>query len=331
MTAVVNTETGEVLDTETAERRASYICTDLDFAASSFETAMGRMREAIHKRDDIALGYRSPGDYLSDRFGGRLARLGVDLRREVVRELSEAGLSTRAIGPVVGVSKDTVHRDLAGVSSETPAPQTPEPAAGGEADDVWRCPKCNGVDSAEHDDAEDCHCGCGPETGCDEARVPASRPPVTGIDGKSYPAPAPTPSPHEIAEAVREFPDLAHYAEQGRNRDVLRLAAALRSYDDAERHTRLAALRATVAAEKRGPIQLPDATPPADRLTKVIGAYTSGNSIASGTTLDDLLAQAGHLDHLERDLAADTLTSAIDYATRLLQALSAPTALRRIK
>lgn len=34
---------------------------------------------------------------------------------------SAAGMSTRAIAPVVGVSKDTVHRDLSPVSDETPA------------------------------------------------------------------------------------------------------------------------------------------------------------------------------------------------------------------
>lgn len=108
---VVNVVAGELLDVEAAERRASFICTDLDAAAAGFEAAMASMRLAITARDDVALGYRSPGDYISDRFGGRLARLGVDLRREVVRELTAAGLSTRAIAPVVGVSQKTVVKD----------------------------------------------------------------------------------------------------------------------------------------------------------------------------------------------------------------------------
>lgn len=42
--------------------------------------------------------------------------------------LANEGMSTQAIAPIVGASKDTVHRDLiAGVSNETPAPE-PEPA-----------------------------------------------------------------------------------------------------------------------------------------------------------------------------------------------------------
>jgi hypothetical protein len=47
-----------------------------------------------------------------DRFGEALARLGIDPRREVVKELTELGLSTRAIAPIVGVDQSTVVRDL---------------------------------------------------------------------------------------------------------------------------------------------------------------------------------------------------------------------------
>lgn len=116
---LVNHETGEILDAEQAERRATQIGLALDGAADRFEAAMEKMRAAIKDRDDLALGYRSPGDYLSERFGGKLARLGVDLRREVVRELTEAGLSTRAIAPVVDVSPRQVVSDqrAAGVKS----------------------------------------------------------------------------------------------------------------------------------------------------------------------------------------------------------------------
>lgn len=179
MTELVNTETGEILDVEAAERRASFICTDLDFAATSFETAMGRMREAIADRDDIALGYRSPGDYLSERFGGRLARLGVDLRREVVRELTEAGLSTRAIAPVVGVSNYTVHADQKAAPVRDLTPQTPEPASAGEADaGSGQTPEGEGHGEAATASVVD----------------PSPRPPVTGIDGKTYKAPEPKPA-----------------------------------------------------------------------------------------------------------------------------------------
>lgn len=81
------------------------------------------IRQAIEMRDDVALGYRSVSDYVADRFGGALTNLGIEVRREVVRELTSAGMSTRAIAPVLGVSNFTVHEDrTAGVRSLTPAP-----------------------------------------------------------------------------------------------------------------------------------------------------------------------------------------------------------------
>lgn len=67
---------------------------------------------------------------------------------------TEAGLSTRAIAPVVGVSNFTVHADQAAVRDLTPeAPETPQ----------------------------------GEPVGMD----PSPRPPVTGIDGKTYTSPPP--------------------------------------------------------------------------------------------------------------------------------------------
>lgn len=55
--------------------------------------------------------------------------------RELVSELSEAGMSTRAIAPIVGAGNKTVARDIAAVSVDTPAPgsedepvEAPQPA-----------------------------------------------------------------------------------------------------------------------------------------------------------------------------------------------------------
>ena len=39
-----------------------------------------------------------------------------------MQELTDAGMSTRAIGSALGVGDKTVHRDLAGVSGDTPEP-----------------------------------------------------------------------------------------------------------------------------------------------------------------------------------------------------------------
>jgi len=166
----VDITTGEIVefDRAAAERRAERIRLRLDTIADNYVTVMPMIREAIEKRDDLALGYRSPGDYVQDRFGGALQRLDLAVRRAVVHELTEAGLSTRAIAPVVGVSKDTVHRD-AGVSYETPGTrvpaQTPTPAAGVDVEPSQKSYVC-----------EEAH-----------NRTTA----VTGIDGKTYPKPEP--------------------------------------------------------------------------------------------------------------------------------------------
>lgn len=120
---VIDQHTGEVIefDKAAAERRAERITLRLDAIADNYRAVLPMIREAIAKRDDLALGYRSPGDYVSDRFGQSLAGLGIEVRRQVVRELTEAGMSTRAIAPVVGVSQKTVDRDVrAGESPDSP-------------------------------------------------------------------------------------------------------------------------------------------------------------------------------------------------------------------
>jgi hypothetical protein len=181
---LANTETGELVefDRAAAERRAERIRLRLDAIADNYATVMPMIREAIEKRDDLALGYRSPGEYVSDRFGGALTRLGVEVRREVVRELTEAGMTTRAIAPVVGVSNKTVSLDQrAPVTPVTP--QTPVPAPEGEAEaDAGITPRGEAVPSS-----------VAPPEDKGAPEPPAPRPAVTGIDGKTYTRPEPKP------------------------------------------------------------------------------------------------------------------------------------------
>lgn len=185
-------------DRAAAERRAERIRLRLDNIADNYAAVMPMIREAIKERDDIALGYRSPGDYVRDRFGGALERLGVDVRRAVVHELTEAGLSTRAIAPIVGASEATVWRDTqTGASREAPAPQSPESVDGGEAvaDSGQTLATADGVIIAEtqHVDIE-----------------PRA---VVGIDGKTYPARSTRP-------ARRETTDLPEWSNQDRAEEL---------------------------------------------------------------------------------------------------------------
>ena len=56
--------------------------------------------------------------WVNQRLGGYI-KLTVEDRRKAVEELAAQGESMREIAGVLGVSKDTVHRDLAPVSDET--------------------------------------------------------------------------------------------------------------------------------------------------------------------------------------------------------------------
>jgi transposase len=67
------------------------------------------------------LGYASWTAYLADVLGGQMRLDGAD-RRELVGYLTDQGMSTRAIAPIVGASPKTVARDVAAtrVSGDTP-------------------------------------------------------------------------------------------------------------------------------------------------------------------------------------------------------------------
>lgn len=201
------TELAIQFDTAAAERRAERIRLRLDAIADNYSTVMPMIREAIEKRDDQALGYRSVSEYVADRFGGALQRLGVDTRREVVKELTAAGMSTRAIAPVVGVDQATVVRDVARdahaspefesvvketqtVAGDTEVPPEPEPDPS--------------VEPANEPDAID----NGPADMSTPS--PATKPrPVVGIDGKTY-----TAKPRKFEES-QEDREHAHRALTG--------------------------------------------------------------------------------------------------------------------
>lgn len=118
-----------VMTEEQAERITEQIAYRIDSITENYEVVMSLMRDALARRAHEALGYPSPGAYIADRFGRSLQTLGAALRREFVHELSDAGLSTRAIAPVFGVTHTTVANDIkAGVKRFTPEVYEPVPA-----------------------------------------------------------------------------------------------------------------------------------------------------------------------------------------------------------
>lgn len=118
--------TGEILDVspDHAKRWAERARLDLEASADRGEAGLSKIRTAMTERHDVALGYRSLADYLNTEYADALGNVcrvfGVEFRRQVVGELTQAGLSTRAIASVVGTSQKTVSRDQAGESCDSP-------------------------------------------------------------------------------------------------------------------------------------------------------------------------------------------------------------------
>ena len=135
MTELTVIETGEVVEQLSrveAERITSRIADKLDAIADNLEQVLPLIGEALTRRAWEALGYASPSAYVSERFKGAMDRLSPEVRRPVVAQLSAAGMSTRAIAPVVGVSQPQVVADKKAAGDQrlitSPAPtETPAP------------------------------------------------------------------------------------------------------------------------------------------------------------------------------------------------------------
>jgi hypothetical protein len=131
------------------------------------------------------LGFASWTAYLADTLADEPMRLGREERQELVGYLSGEGLSTRAIAPIVGASHMQVKRDIdAGVTNVTPAePETefdPTPILPPHDDD-WIA-----ADPATGEVVEADHITVTEHTVTEKVKT------VTGLDGKTYPAAAPT-------------------------------------------------------------------------------------------------------------------------------------------
>ena len=91
----------------------------LDQVSTAWADLGERITDAYQRRADLALGYSSWAAY-ADAELRPSHELSADIRRELVGLLSAQGMSTRAIAPTVGVSKDTVYRDQV-YQADTPA------------------------------------------------------------------------------------------------------------------------------------------------------------------------------------------------------------------
>lgn len=152
------------------------------------------------------LGYASWTAYMADVLGDAPLRLERDARQELVAELHEAGMSTRAIAPIVGVDRKTVERDVrrgTNVPPETRIEYRQEQYPDGE----W---------SREIGPVE-VNVATGEVVGTDgltdsertafaqESEAAQARPKVTGLDGKQYMRPEPKkPQRRALTDVARD-------------------------------------------------------------------------------------------------------------------------------
>lgn len=176
------------IDIDAAQRRAERI----RFHATNANEAMQSLQKLVHTarelEDHVTLGYASWPAYVTDLFGNEPLRLARDVRRELVAELADAGMSTRAIAPIVGVHHDTVATDIKAavpVGNPTPAPVEVE---GFTVDQ----------NTGEIIDGPPIHA----EPTVTEHTVTERVKTVTGLDGKEYkrPEPKPAPAPKAVLE-----------------------------------------------------------------------------------------------------------------------------------
>jgi len=146
------------------------------------EGAWQLIKQAYESRAWEALGYPTWDDYCTREFGTSRLRLPREERAEVVQSLRESGLSTRAIASATGIDRGTVRKDLQ-VGGNHPPAQVDVP------------------DSQDPDPAADTSDSGGSEP-LAHSSPESSPPPITGVDGKQYPASRPDPKPRRSALSV---------------------------------------------------------------------------------------------------------------------------------
>lgn len=236
-------ETGEVVEEMTrveAERITSRIADKLDSIADNLEQVLPLIGEALTRKAWEALEYDSPTDYVSDRFATALTRLPRDIRKPIVMELSAAGMSTRAIAPIVGAkSHMTVSNDLNAVGVQKCTPETESSSL---TDDPGQVTKLTGANSVTD-----------PGDKVREALANSALPKsenIIGMDGKEYkrpePKPGPGPSepkrpplPEQIFNAIYDLGKVIDRLERLTNDDRFSRAkeqVALKHESDLKRH-----------------------------------------------------------------------------------------------
>ena len=207
-----------------AEAITEQIVGRLDQVSENIEAVQSLMRDALARRAHLALGYDSPTAYMRDRFEGALVNLSAAMRREIVHELSDAGMSTRAIAPIVGVSHTAVRKDIDAAGGNKFPPDSAAPDFGNVRD----------MTDEEADNLPDDSLNIDLATGevieptVTEHTITEKTKTITGLDGKTYTAPT-TPK-----QKRRSIVEDAYTA----NRELFRAIERIRDIRRDDRYTR---------------------------------------------------------------------------------------------
>lgn len=217
---------------------------------SAWNVMVATAIDAFANRVWVPLGYSDWDTYCAEEVDTAAVRIPRDLRIEIVGQMSEAGMSSRAIGAAIGVHKDTVRNDLAGGELSPPGVEvvmntetgekvfeiewTDGPGEGLVLDDepALTQEECEALDAERSDpDLTDA------ELAREAAEVEAaSKPRITGVDGKSYPAPEPKkpqrkPLPdafwratYDLGKEVKRIQNLATDDRFNKNADQIKQA-----------------------------------------------------------------------------------------------------------
>lgn len=109
-----------------SERDATQLTEKIRITAHNYADARQKLQGYVAEAKDgyahLALGYASWTAYLADVLGEEPMRLARGERQEMVQMLSAEGMSTRAIAPIVGASREQVRRDIAPDTNVSPDP-----------------------------------------------------------------------------------------------------------------------------------------------------------------------------------------------------------------
>lgn len=218
------------LDVDAANRRVERMRHHATAMHDSAQNLLKVMHMARELEDHVTLGYASWPALLVDVFGAEPLRLSREVRREVVAEMSDAGMSARAIAPIVGASREQVRRDIASSPDTYVSPDPAETLAA-----IPDTVEVDGMTVTSRGEVIDSQPEVTERTFTEKVKT------VTGLDGKTYPKPEPA------APRRKSLVDDAYKA----NTDLFLVIERIRALTADDRFTRnkadiLAALQPSV-------------------------------------------------------------------------------------